>query len=396
MKVISFLFLDSATKMSKLSFENEKRMLYPMLDAKTKSTANEILHIKIGLSNRSINYIRKVLRYDDFLGNIVGYLSNIIILLYIFNVIYNSFGSKVYFANKFFIQPTNFELKVREDLFKKIDEIKKAEFKNSPPDGGGGGLGHVNEYAGIDHHNQNDDRGEHQNIPNLNDKPEFINKSDLTRNINNKLLKNIEMKPMKTMKTMKTIKEVESENYTNNKEYINFSEEKNPNNPHLHIFNKENLNILNKKSQNTNNIDQDVNLRKLNNNCASNYFDYNFFEYLIYPLCSRKRTLQKSKFLESSQSFYDFYMDINTYIKKMMELDYLKYRIIRNEAELKVLENFRPVLKDSYKENYGESILELYDSELKSESISKVYSGINEMDSTKTQLLVYDYLLKYY
>jgi hypothetical protein len=388
--------------MSKLSFENEKKILYPIMDTKTKSTANEILHIKIGLSNRSINYIRKVLRYDDFLGNIVGYFSNIIILLYIFNVIYNSYGSKVYFANKFFIQPTDFELKVREDLLKKIDEIKTAEFKNYPPDGENDDLDHINEYTSIDQNNHNDNNDEnikHTNIPNLNVQPEFINNAGLTRKINNtsKLLKNIEMK---------TIKEVESENYTksNNKEYINFSEEKNNssgeknlNNPPLHIFNPDNVNNINKKSPNNNNkIDQVVNLRKLKNNSGNNILDFNFFEYLIYPLCSRKRTLQKSALLDSTQTFYDFYMDINTYIKKMMELDYLKYSLIRNEEELKIIENFRPVLKNSYRENYGDSILELYDSELKSESISKVYSGINKMDSTKTQLLVYNYLLKYY
>jgi hypothetical protein len=63
---------------------------------------------------------RKVLQYDDFLGNMVGYLSNLIIILYIFNTIYNSFGARVYFAEKFFIKNQKFEKEIVNELNKKI------------------------------------------------------------------------------------------------------------------------------------------------------------------------------------------------------------------------------------------------------------------------------------
>ena len=109
------LIKGSSTILSKLSFENEKRTIYP-----TSSNNNEILNIKIGLSIRSTYYTRKVLRYDDFLGNIVGYLSNIILILYIFNVIYNAFGSRVYFADKFFIRQSELQCQIAAELQKKI------------------------------------------------------------------------------------------------------------------------------------------------------------------------------------------------------------------------------------------------------------------------------------
>jgi hypothetical protein len=83
-------------------------------------TTVSLLDIKIGLSFRSFNNTRKVLRYDDFLGNIVGYLSNIIIVLYIFNVFYNSFGARVYFAKKFFLQNREIQTIIVEELRKKI------------------------------------------------------------------------------------------------------------------------------------------------------------------------------------------------------------------------------------------------------------------------------------
>jgi hypothetical protein len=73
---------------------------------------------------KSIVYMRKVLQYDDFLGNIFGYLSNIIILLYLFNVIYNSFGANVYFAQKFFVNNSDFEDKMKEELKKKLGNIE--------------------------------------------------------------------------------------------------------------------------------------------------------------------------------------------------------------------------------------------------------------------------------
>jgi len=71
---------------------------------------------------KNINFYRNVLRYDDFLGNLVGYLSNIIIILYFFNTFYNSFRAQVYFSEKFFIKNNAFESKINEALKKRISK----------------------------------------------------------------------------------------------------------------------------------------------------------------------------------------------------------------------------------------------------------------------------------
>lgn len=77
----------------------------------------------LSLSMKSINYTRKVLRYDDFLGNMVGYLSNIIIILYIFNVFYNSFGARVYFAEKFFMKNNYLQNKIVNEIKNKMSKL---------------------------------------------------------------------------------------------------------------------------------------------------------------------------------------------------------------------------------------------------------------------------------
>jgi len=78
---------------------------------------------------KNVNLYRNVLRYDDFLGNLVGYLSNIIIILYIFNTFYNSFRAQVYFSEKFFIKNSNFEKRVIKELKNKISKKDKIKTK---------------------------------------------------------------------------------------------------------------------------------------------------------------------------------------------------------------------------------------------------------------------------
>jgi hypothetical protein len=363
---IYLLILGSATNLSRLSFENEKRIIYP------KSKSKEFLHIKIGLSNRSINYVRKVLRYDDFLGNIVGYLSNIIILLYIFNVIYNSFGSRVYFANKFFIPPSDFQLKIKEDLQKKIDTLIHCKFEENK-------INHINH---INHNNHNE-----------NNQIEDPNYENNRINFNHPVKPDSKIIQLDILDKSHTNSKTENHSQDKNKQYINLDEDKNNSSGENKINNFNNINFEApiKKNLNSRNVEN------LNTQSIGNNLDYNFFEYVFYTFCSKKnkqKILKKYMLLESTQNFYDFYMDINTYIKKMMELEYLKYHLITSESHLNIIENFQPTFKDSYTENYGEAIFELYDTVEKSASISNVYAGIKKIDPSNSQL--YNYLLKYY
>lgn len=76
--------------------------------------------MKVSLSLHSTNFNRRIMKYDDFLDDMVGYLSDMIVLLYVFNMIYNSFGARVFFAEKFFFKNEKFQREVVAELHKKI------------------------------------------------------------------------------------------------------------------------------------------------------------------------------------------------------------------------------------------------------------------------------------
>ena len=68
-------------------------------------------------------YIRTVLRYDDFVNNLYNYLYNAILILFVFNTFYNSFGASVYFAEKFFLKNHYFEQNIIKAIQIKISKL---------------------------------------------------------------------------------------------------------------------------------------------------------------------------------------------------------------------------------------------------------------------------------
>lgn len=115
--------------LSRLAFDETKTNFFPQRD-KTNfeidssiSSDKTLVNIKLGLSNKAISFTSKVLLYDEFLGNFVGYLSNIIIILYCFNAIYNSFGARVYIAEKFFINNKELESKIVKELKERLGKF---------------------------------------------------------------------------------------------------------------------------------------------------------------------------------------------------------------------------------------------------------------------------------
>jgi hypothetical protein len=107
--------------LSRLTFEETKTNFFPLREKiATEQSEKSFVNIKLGLSNKAITFTSKVLLYDEFLGNFVGYLSNIIIILYCFNAIYNSFGARVYIAEKLFIKNKIFESKIVKRLKEKL------------------------------------------------------------------------------------------------------------------------------------------------------------------------------------------------------------------------------------------------------------------------------------
>jgi hypothetical protein len=120
---LNHFILDSFNNISKLAFDKKESINY-YSDKKDKDNSL-YLSLEIGLNMKNINFYRNVLRYDDFLGNLVGYLSNIIIILYFFNTFYNSFRAQVYFSEKFFFMNNIIDKRVVNELKNKNSKHKK-------------------------------------------------------------------------------------------------------------------------------------------------------------------------------------------------------------------------------------------------------------------------------
>lgn len=178
----------------------------------------------------------------------------------------------------------------------------------------------------------------------------------------------------------------------NDKQYINLSEENEKNSENFQKVAPEL-----KVSQTPNEGIREMSSTPMKRTFKKIKFEYNFFEYLCFNLCSLKKKQkieEKSMILESAENFFDFYMDITNYLKKMIELDFLKRYVVKNENDLKLIENFHPMLKPSYVETYGESIFDLYNYDYKMASISQVIEIIKTSENPNPEIL--KNLLKYY
>lgn len=130
-----------------------------------------------------------------------------------------------------------------------------------------------------------------------------------------------------------------------------------------------------------------------------NLYKYNFLDFVFKKcLCySKKRKNEikiKSELLDNSDDFYDYYLDINTYLKKMIELDFIKLFVIKDREDLLVLDKFNPVLKNDYSKNYSEKIEALYRNKLESSETEELLESIRNMKNDDNR--IFNALLSYY
>lgn len=116
-----------------------------------------------------------------------------------------------------------------------------------------------------------------------------------------------------------------------------------------------------------------------------NDFNLNFIEYCVFYLymCFGKRQYSrihnKMSLLENSSDFADYYLDVNTYIKKMMEIDLLKIYVIKNKEELNFIDNFKPSMKHTYSDLYQEKLNNLYQNRLTNNKQDEAIENIRKM-----------------
>jgi len=117
-----------------------------------------------------------------------------------------------------------------------------------------------------------------------------------------------------------------------------------------------------------------------------NSFTYNFFEYILLCFCrcifKNKKFIKKQDLLKNSNDLSDYYLDINIYIKNMIELDLIKHAIFSNNKNLKyLLDNFRPCLKNDYSERFNNRLSNLYANKLTENEMENYIGSIKEHSS---------------
>jgi hypothetical protein len=308
----------------------------------SNSVTATFFELTLGLSMRSVNYTSRVLVYDDFLGNTVGYLSNLIIILYLFNSVYNAFGARVYFTEKFFMKNQSAQAKIVQGLRNKLE--RSGGNSSNPPQ----------EINQIDVNPSYELKGVNQDgfIRYVGENSETMNK--------NKEGHGVEMMD-------------------------------------IHI--KENINASdNKNAINSASLNETTSHSKIVN--QKNNFKYNFFEYIFYSYfcCMRNRkkqeVRQKSELLKNSESFLDYYLDVNTYVRKMIEIDMLKLFLLKDKEDFEVINNLTPVIKNDYAENYENKINSMYKNRTQLSETDELLENIRYMKSEDSR--VYKALLAYY
>jgi hypothetical protein len=243
-------------------------------------------------------------------------------MLWIFNVVYNSFRARVYFTEKFFLQNVDFEKKIVDELKKKLDNSGDSSSSNNE-----------NQIENNQELPQNTDCHE---TP-----PERFNQ------------------PPKNKKSG----------------FAQYADEENPNE-----IAERNVNIEMASKNKNESLDlANITFNKIAQ--KKNSFKFNFLEYCLhYLFCFRKseKVKQKISMLENSEDFYDYYLDINNYIKKMIEIDFIKLIVFRNEDRI-ALDYFTPSLKTDYSLNYLHKIQKLYSNNFSIQDQEEFLNSISNM-----------------
>ena len=123
-----------------------------------------------------------------------------------------------------------------------------------------------------------------------------------------------------------------------------------------------------------------------------NYFIYNFFEYIyskVFLCFCKSKIIEKKEFtLKNSIDLTDYYLDVNLYIKNMIELDIIKTLIFGDDKNmLKIFSNFKPNLKVEYSEAYQKKLNDLYSSKISENELNDYINGIKNVKYVNKEFL---------
>jgi hypothetical protein len=370
---------------------------------------DKLFEINISLSNEVIIYKKFQILITSFLGNILSYLWNIFIITYLIMNFYNKFGSKRNITEKLFI----FNKEIKKSLRNIVKDFVKSSNKTrrgSKVKKKGSILRNssiipnkllIENLKGVknfkfdyndnhnDNHNHNFNYNINNNIDNSNENEIDNHYSIDKEKFHLDLIEKISKKNLANLNEKKDIKNNNNENDKNNN---NENDNENYNDNDININNiedkKEPLIIENKIEKHDSFI-FGINKKDIP------YYNYNKNEYHIYFIsylfgkicqklnCCRSRISKTLDLHDSTCSFYDYYMDINTYLKMMIEFDILK-AIVLGKRKSGLLRKFRPIITKKYNVIYKEKLEDFYVENFTNNDINKIKRGMevfsNERD----------------
>jgi hypothetical protein len=338
-------FTDYFSYTSEEKYSQKNKLIFDNKDlyAKNSFTDNSILNVNFILSGNNITYKRYYLILQNYLANTLSYLWNICILLYLVAWAYNNFGSKRFLSERFFIRNSKFKQMIKKELNKggvyTSKKLKRAKRTLS-------GKRTISIQKEIE---PSDDKKEVLIEMDSKNKSLDMQSNDQSRDINNSVIDN-----RYNNKVNISLEEV-SHRESDNRE---------------HIESKENI-----KEKDI--ISVDIPLKN-EEELRKNNFKIFFWDYLVgglFQACKCQRKTKKYELYKSTENFYNYYMDINNYLKVMVEFEIIK-SIVLSKAHKSMLSKFKPYLKGNYQSLYKDKLQNLYQQTFNKDEIKKILTGI--------------------
>lgn len=308
------------------------------------------------------------------LGSIMSYLWNIFLVTYIIMNFYNKFGSKRNITEKLFIFNKEIKKSLRnivKDFMKSSNKTRRGTrakksilFSNRKFSYNQSSL---QSFATFPDHNKYNFAIPLESHNEINEKPlqfDIIQKNlEKFTNENNENFIDDENK---------NESDIPIDNNNANKEKLIVDNNE---------FQKEKTFDYNNEVNNKNSFIFDVNKKDIPYyNYNKNEYQISFITFLLGKIfkklnCCKSKISKSYELHESTCSFYDYYMDINTYLKMMIEFDILK-SILLGKRKNNLLKKFRPIITRKYKTIYNEKLENFYTEKFSNNEINKIKRGM--------------------
>lgn len=380
--------------------------------------------VNFQLTGNLITYSRNFLILEDYLGNTLSYLWNVCFFFYLIAFVYNNFALRRHIAENFFFKNVKIENELKEALRAMMVNDRRGGFgedlreKNSGVavmrrKGYSGSSRKRGKRGGVrPRRSHEEDSSAISDANSIHLISKAVEPADISCEISKELHhdrhhdhddENIDELKYDQFKqdeqSMKSESDCESIEITNKSNNNNAEDDKNIQNiqnihssniemsslqkPILNDYLKHNQQTIeiiqtSKSTNNQNKIIQNKSNLEDHSRISKNKTNFYFFEYLYDVIkncgCCKVSKNEKIKLLQSSDAYFDYYTDINFYLKTMQEFEFLKAIVLTKEKR-QFLKNFRPFLKKNYYLDYSVKRRKLYSRKIK-------YKDIKEMKKT--------------